>query len=348
MVEIGGGNGTLCVDVLDYFQREHPQMYEKMTYTMIEVSDRLSQRQRERADEAGHQGKVTVVNTSILDWESTEFHDKHCYLVAVEVLDNMPHDKVVTDKQGTHYQTHVWRNPALIEDMKTGDMDTITYATSNLYTESYEELTDTLILDCMNMLATAPEPPIQKYAFLRYGFGGLNLTVQSRMRTFLQYFGVEDDLDPYWVPTGSLQFCNVLKDHFPSHDLFLSDFEVLPVSQSIPGQNAPVVSRRQPNGKSKDYETYLNRLGEADIFFPSDFGLFQHMYKRVCNKEVSILAHMDFMIHFSDMAKGKTISGFNVFTGDYINFACAASGIEDLPELKDYGEAQATGKAQVI
>lgn len=338
-MEIGGGNGTLCLDVLSFFKREHPELYEDMTYTIIEVSERLSQRQRERADESGHGDKITIINESILEWDRSDFHDKHCYFLAVEVLDNMPHDKVVSTKQDEHFQTHVWRNPALLENMKTGEMDLITFATTNLYTESYEELTDPLIIECMHHLATAPQPPIQKYAFLRYGFGGFNLQVQQKLRTVLKMFGFEDELDPYWVPTGQLQFIKTLRDHFPSHDLFVSDFEVLPVSQSIPGHNAPVVSRRQPNGKSRDYDTYLNRLGEADIFFPSDFGLFQHTYNRVCGKEVSVLAHMDFMMHFTDVAKGQTKSGFNVFLGDYINFACAGSGIQDLPELKakDFG-----------
>ena len=42
--EIGGGNGTLAADVMDYVSRNDPRVYETMEYTVLDVSESLCER----------------------------------------------------------------------------------------------------------------------------------------------------------------------------------------------------------------------------------------------------------------------------------------------------------------
>ena len=42
--EVGAGNGTLAANVLDYVSRKHPDLYQDMEYTALEVSKPLSKK----------------------------------------------------------------------------------------------------------------------------------------------------------------------------------------------------------------------------------------------------------------------------------------------------------------
>ena len=42
--EVGAGNGTLAANVLDYVLRKHPDLYQDVKYTALEVSKPLSKR----------------------------------------------------------------------------------------------------------------------------------------------------------------------------------------------------------------------------------------------------------------------------------------------------------------
>jgi hypothetical protein len=81
--------------ILDFLRLRHPHLYERTNYTIIEISDRFSQMQRRRLDEAGHSQRVRVLNQDFCAW--TQRVDYECFVFAVELLDNLPHDKVVLD-----------------------------------------------------------------------------------------------------------------------------------------------------------------------------------------------------------------------------------------------------------
>ena len=57
VVEMGGGEGYLCLDILDYLQREEPQFYAILHYHMVEISPVIIERQQVLL--ASHQEKVT-------------------------------------------------------------------------------------------------------------------------------------------------------------------------------------------------------------------------------------------------------------------------------------------------
>lgn len=48
LYEAGGGTGTNALNVLDWLQREEPKLYQRTEYTIIEISPRLAELQKER------------------------------------------------------------------------------------------------------------------------------------------------------------------------------------------------------------------------------------------------------------------------------------------------------------
>lgn len=48
LYEAGGGTGTNALNVLNWLRREEPKLYERTEYTIVEISERLAERQEER------------------------------------------------------------------------------------------------------------------------------------------------------------------------------------------------------------------------------------------------------------------------------------------------------------
>ena len=79
--EIGTGNGTLMLDILDYIQAHAPDQYATMEYHAIEISSHLvSSLNRVKAKHP----KVSIIKKSILDWNTLE--PRPCFLIAMEVI----------------------------------------------------------------------------------------------------------------------------------------------------------------------------------------------------------------------------------------------------------------------
>lgn len=83
--EIGAGNGTCAQNILDYFKEETPTLYPNLKYTIIEISEQMTRRQRERIS---HFDQIKIVNESIFSLRTIE--NDPCYIVGLEVLDNLP------------------------------------------------------------------------------------------------------------------------------------------------------------------------------------------------------------------------------------------------------------------
>ena len=59
LYEAGGGTGTNALNVLDWLRREEPRLYERTEYTIVEISPRLAELQRERVC-AVHQVRTDI------------------------------------------------------------------------------------------------------------------------------------------------------------------------------------------------------------------------------------------------------------------------------------------------
>ncbi|KAJ3322400.1 hypothetical protein HDV06_003137 [Boothiomyces sp. JEL0866] len=87
--EAGAGNGTLMNDIMTYIQSNHPDIYQSTKYTIIEISGKLANIQKQ------YSHPVSVLNKSVLEFE--ELQPKACFFIAMEVLDNLSHDVIRYD-----------------------------------------------------------------------------------------------------------------------------------------------------------------------------------------------------------------------------------------------------------
>ncbi len=79
---MGGGNGTLALNILDFLQKEYPAVYERTRYRIIEISPKLADLQRQRL--GSHASCLEIVNKSIFEWE--EVVPSPCSFIALEVI----------------------------------------------------------------------------------------------------------------------------------------------------------------------------------------------------------------------------------------------------------------------
>ncbi|MBN1255754.1 MAG: SAM-dependent methyltransferase [Deltaproteobacteria bacterium] len=90
VVEMGGGEGYLCLDVLDYVQRYEAEFYNLLFYHMVEMSPVVIERQKELLSD--HSGKVI--------WDAVEHVGEMkiygCFL-SNELVDAFPVHRVVQE-----------------------------------------------------------------------------------------------------------------------------------------------------------------------------------------------------------------------------------------------------------
>jgi SAM-dependent MidA family methyltransferase len=91
MVEVGGGEGYLCLDILDYLQRHEPQLYDLLRYRMVEISPVYIEKQKGLL--SAHRTKVTWDSIADVDAMKVE----GCFL-SNELVDAFPVHRVVVEK----------------------------------------------------------------------------------------------------------------------------------------------------------------------------------------------------------------------------------------------------------
>ncbi|KAL4520921.1 hypothetical protein Ndes2437A_g04873 [Nannochloris sp. 'desiccata'] len=116
--ELGGGTGTLARDILNWLKQYAPKVHATCQYTCIEISPTLAELQYTRVvvEQGGvHEHQFQVVRgdaAEIETWEketidrrenvlSYRMEGEPCFVVAMEVLDNLPHDKVIYSTEKT-------------------------------------------------------------------------------------------------------------------------------------------------------------------------------------------------------------------------------------------------------
>ena len=79
--EIGAGNGTLALNILDYIRDNYPQVYERTRYNIVEISSSLAKLQERKLKD---HPCVKIINQSIFHWDQRE--DSPCMFIAMEVI----------------------------------------------------------------------------------------------------------------------------------------------------------------------------------------------------------------------------------------------------------------------
>jgi len=215
--EMGAGNGTLMINMLDHIRSVYPEVYERTKFKIIEISTRLATLQSSQmmrsADSRGHADHVEIINKSIFDWKT--YVPEPCWFLAQEVIDNFAHDSI----RYSPFTEQALQGSVLID--KDGDFFEIEIPDLDPVAARFLRVRDAACEQPYNHPLRGPK--LWKQVKWRLPFAP-NLT------------------RPEYIPTRMMQFFDVLAQFFPLHRLLLSDFHTLP--DTIPGLNAPVVQTR--------------------------------------------------------------------------------------------------------
>eukprot|EP00742_Colponemidia_sp_Colp-10_P001435 GILJ01001544.1.p1 GENE.GILJ01001544.1~~GILJ01001544.1.p1 ORF type:complete len:412 (+),score=59.00 GILJ01001544.1:95-1330(+) len=297
IVEVGGGTGTCADSILDHIKRKDARVYSRMQYTIVEISRPLADMQFKRLNDkhpdlfskSRSKPRGSIVNRSLLDFDSKI--PGECFVIALEVLDNLPHDKVVkrASSQLNWDEVHVrWS--------ETGETPPA---------EVCMPVQDNLIKDCLTLFEQRHHNAPEASSFF------------SRIDPRL-WFGKEKETCVF-LPTACLQFVRALHKNIPQHKLIFADFDELPTT-GINGRNAPIVSRKGAKPEETfDYDTYLVPRGSADIFFPTDFELLKLMYQNVTGRPALVVKSKDFMQNFALVHRTSTMNGYNPLLEEFPN-----------------------------
>lgn len=215
--EMGAGNGTLMLNILDYIREVEPHVYHRTKFKIIEISSNLAKLQQNQllrtADSRGHANKVEIINKSIFEWDQVV--PSPCYFLAMEVFDNFAHDSIRYD-------------PTTEEPLQ----GTVLIDSKGDFFEFYVPNID---------------PVASRFLRVRHAATGgrypLPLHQSKILRKLRNVVPFAPNLsDPEYIPTRLMQFFDILGTYFPGHRLLTSDFHDLP--DTIKGINAPVVQTR--------------------------------------------------------------------------------------------------------
>ncbi|KAH3675791.1 hypothetical protein WICPIJ_009244 [Wickerhamomyces pijperi] len=303
--EIGAGNGTLMRNILSYIKRNEPEVFNRTTYKIVEISGKLSQRQKLKGLLARDlHDKIEVINKSFLKWD--QLVPEHCFVVGLEVLDNLAHDVlkydlttmepyqgyVVIDGKGDFKQ--FW-NPDLSHEAK------LFLSIMSEYKQDY-----------------ALDHPLN------------NINFKYKLSTLNKFTPFMNNLtNGEYIPTDLIKMFLNLKHYFPNHQLLLADFTELPNLKLNPDFNSPIVQHFQPpissdpNSSHKviSSSTYLVKQGHFDILFGTDFQQALQLYTRITGKLANVSDNADFMKNWADYEQCFLKNGENPLLDVY------ASGI---------------------
>ncbi len=287
IVEVGAGNGTCALNILDHLQAYYPSVYSSCRYTVLEISESLAAQQR--ALLAAHGDRVSIVRHDAVSWRAATPSDEHTFVIGLEVLDNLPHDKVAAGLQ----VTVVPKDAA--DGTDSADPASVA-AAAHLLNKSAQPR------DFEERAGPVTDPDLGDVLALwrRYedeaGLGGgpaagdkltgLDMPWWARLFVKMSLRRAEKKVqkDVVYLPTDAMRLLKGIKHNFPSHTVVLADFDRLPSTERAPGVLAPVVARKaegEARGETIDEDSYLAQPGSCDIFFPTDFNFLKFMYKEI-------------------------------------------------------------------
>ena len=99
IVEIGPGTGTLADSILDFYKNYSLDLYRNCEYILVEISpqlaDKCEQVLKHKHKSLYNEDRIKIYNSSILDFNKKI--NEQCFVIGMEILDNMPHDRLFSD-----------------------------------------------------------------------------------------------------------------------------------------------------------------------------------------------------------------------------------------------------------
>lgn len=294
VVEIGGGTGTAALSILDFYYKHDRATYDRLEYTVCEISPVIAQRCLTRLQKAHPHlvktGRIKVLNKSAFDWSDPITHK--VFVLALEVLDNLPHDRVFKDSQGR------WTLQAQVEE-EDGQL-----------IEQRVPITDPVIKSCVDILERLPEKtPKEREEDYAEGF----------IYNLVKYFSGLKPQDNIFLPTGLHTLFQRFNSLAPQAHFILADFDSL-LGSKVSGLNAPIVQFKEKNSHDKlDFSTYLIPRGAGDIMFPTDFRYVDAMYNSIFGRSGKVLKSYRFMKENAKHNWTETKTGYRPMQDDFKN-----------------------------
>lgn len=310
--EMGAGNGTLMLNILDYIRDFHPDVYERTKCKVIEISSALASLQLSQltssAISRGHESHVEIINRSIFAWDT--YVPAPCYFLALEVFDNFAHDAIRYDP----FTEEALQGTVLIDNI--GD-----------FYEFYTKEIDPVAARFLRVRNAACSRPFNH-----------PLSSPRFIRNFKSHLPFAANLtEPEYIPTRLMQFFDILREYFPLHRLLTSDFHSLP--DTIKGVNAPVVQTRYQRRVVPVSTLYVNfpfsllsltapisltnkqqvQQGYFDILFPTEFSVMEEIYRAMTGKLTRVMSHEDFFRRWAYVEDTQMKSGENPLLSWYAN-----------------------------
>lgn len=245
-------------------------------------------------------------------------------MIALELLDNLPHDKLTFNPQsGGFYESVVSVEGGMEVEHRRPLQDEFILRhlhalalQGNVVNDpkfDYKRLsTSPISHEMANLLRFRPPPPL----------------IQRMMQSITSAFPRLDPrlLEVFYIPTGSHKLLQVLSRFFPNHGLLLADFNSL--EETMPGHNAPLIQAT----KGMDTEvkaTYLNtEMGAYDILFPTNFRYLTALHAAVTHRPSSVVPQVDFLQKYCPtLNQTRTRSGYNPLLSDFINTSVLVSHV---------------------
>ena len=338
IIEVGGGNATFATDVLGHVRQDAADLFGSCRYVMLEISERLAGIQRERLRNEGFEDNVEVVHRCALEWAqdrsggSSSVLEGPWHIAMLEVLDNLPHDKVRVRERA---DGSLEAAEALVVEEEV--FDSTTKAARLQYTEDFrplQEATVRQVLESLGLTSMDALHELQADIAATEGAGagaGLALGMHGLLSGLMSAAAPVEA----FIPTGSQRLLGALCQACPEHQFTIADFSWLP-PQPSGAILAPVV-QTQRGGHTIDMRgDYLRNPGEADILFPTHFGLLARLVGAASKAsrgqpvEVSHVSTADFMRRHHDVKTTTTRDGFNPLLDDFVNTRILWTGGDEM------------------
>lgn len=305
VIEVGAGAGSALDSILVFFNNYEQSLYHLLEYVIVEISPQMCQRAKENLSKTHKKlldrGHIKIINDDFLHYKQQNSSSKEFnFIIFLEVLDNMPHDKVVFCPNSQD-----WKFQTMIEIQQNKPKEFLTQISDPLITEALQLYS--------KFLSKESQLQFEKKRFFEK-------ILEKMWRR---------EVNSLFLPTISLKMLKHVRENFANHHLIIADFDLLPSeTKSKKGINAPIVSKKlRKSHEKQDFDSYLVEKGEADIFFPTNFSFLQYMYKEICGKKSFSLKSYEFMNEFSKEKWAETKSGYNPLKEDFQNTSFLVSEV---------------------
>lgn len=315
IVELGGGRGTNANLILSHLRQNHKDIYNRVSYTIFDSSPTLHELQRVTLldkNNSEHCDKIDLVLEDMTDIAEKKSpfltqSDTPTITIALELLDNLPHDKVSRCvRTRALQQAEIQTDPSLSEVESTSAKLPATQTNDSLTSDEDDE-------HLVEVFKPLTDPLLKGILADESSYAGFR---------------------PKWVPTVA---CGTIKRLFetrPNSHLLIADFDYLPPPdithtscsrrRSVEADGEPIITSMD----GLDHECYLNSPSLCDILFPTDFAKLASFVKKQQenkmgnNSDAKVMKQADFLQMYGPDEVQSTkswITGFSPLIHDFAN-----------------------------